>query len=94
MRNKALLVLFFFASLALVGWSGYGQGSKRQAWEYKSFALLIRASGSVLYENGKAVPGKADTLEKAQELGAQGWELMSVTSIGDSVIHYWFKRAK
>lgn len=62
-------------------------------WQYK----LISTGGGRTFEDGEriAVAGFAakppNLLTKFQEVGAQGWEL--VTVIGDqTVTQYWFKK--
>lgn len=73
----------------VVGWTGYGQRQQPQrapqtVWEYK-----------VLY-----IPGVRNMSEKTMnELGAQGWELVTYQAINNEggtigAGNYFFKRAR
>ena len=71
----------------VVGWTGYGQKQQRvpqAVWEYK-----------VVY-----VPGVRNMSEKTMnELGAQGWELVTFQAINNEggtigAGNYFFKRAR
>lgn len=94
----SLLVIF----LSLAVWTKQGQGgaSPAQTWEYKSWVFTIEGSRTTLYEDGRQLPGSATPVSKANELGAQGWELVSVAAVqvGSSnptnQYVYWFKRPK
>lgn len=86
-----LLLAVAVALLGVVGLTGQGQGasSARQTWDVKFLVLL---SPSRLLEDGQERPG-SQLLSRANELGAQGWELASAvwTSTGYAL---WFKRPK
>ena len=109
MKKRLYLSLVIVAFVCLVGWTVQAQlqksGPARQAWEYKSLVLVVQASAAgpqnTLYEDGKTVAGTPVT--RIPELGAQGWELVSVaatlsqsrTSISDTSTYvYWLKRPK
>jgi hypothetical protein len=102
MRNRVYVSLIL-VSMCLVGWTGYAQGQKngapRQAWEYKTMTFVIQAAlppRTTLIVDGKQVPGSTP-VSIAPELGAQGWELVSIASTvnGDYTTYiYWFKRPK
>lgn len=106
MKNRFYFWLPVFVVLCLAGWTVNAQlqksGSARQAWEYKSMVFAIDGFGrQTLYEDGKQVPGSVVPITRAPELGAQGWELVSVaatdrTISGGSVatFTYWFIRPK
>jgi hypothetical protein len=106
MKNKPYLLLAVIAFLCMALWTVYGQGQKsnptRQAWEYKSLVLTIDGSKTSLYEDGKQLPGSPTPTSKAPELGAQGWELVSVAGTAETfqtrgnviTYVYWFKRPK
>jgi hypothetical protein len=59
------------------------QESTKVAWEYKMIDLSRRTGGfglqdySDMLEDGVAIPG-IDWLTKAEQLGEQGWELVTV----------------
>jgi hypothetical protein len=95
MKNRIYLSLIVVALLCLTGWTVYAQRSSpaRQAWEYKTWVFSTVGSG-MLYEDGNQLPGSSTPVSRAPELGAQGWELVSVTSQGDYNLIYWFKRPK
>ena len=89
MRTKVWFTGIIAAVLfGVVGWTGYGQRQSQRApqtvWEYR-----------VVY-----VPGVRNTSEKAMnELGAQGWELVTFQAINNEggtigAGNYFFKRAR
>jgi hypothetical protein len=88
MKTKMWLIATVALVLfGLVGWTGYGQRPQRAAqvtWEYR-----------VVY-----VPGVRNMSEKAMnELGAQGWELVTFQAINNEGVtigagNYFFKRAR
>jgi len=74
-----------------------------QAWEYKTLAFNVSSKSfgvgvnTTLYEDGKEQPGSATPLTRANEIGAEGWELVSVAvnpSPTTTQLIYWFKRPK
>lgn len=106
MRERLYLSLLIGVLLCLAGWTAHAQlqrsGPARQSWEYKSLVLVtqVSAAGSknTLYEDGKTVPGNPVT--RMPELGAQGWELVSVAATlspgntDTSTYVYWLKRTR
>jgi len=66
MKTKLSLILATVALLFVVGWNGYGQkqSSSTQRWEY----MTVLAQNSYLDD------------KKLNELGEQGWELVSATT--------------
>ena len=109
MRERLYLSLLIGVLLCLAGWTAHAQlqrgGTARQSWEYKSLVLVVRESAggsqTTLYEGNKMIPGTP--LTRIPELGAEGWELVSVTatlsssrtSISDtSTFVYWLKRPR
>jgi hypothetical protein len=86
MKNRLYLSLVLIALTCLAGWTAHAQLQRsspaRQTWEYKEVLLAARAS---------SVPS-------LDALGAQGWELVGVTSAcrGELECSYWayMKRAK
>jgi hypothetical protein len=87
LRNTRLfLLLLVLSTLALIGWGARAHGASRVIWEYK-----IDTSHGVL----RASP------QKMNELGAEGWELISVLETEERVGNvvnarreYIYKRAK
>jgi len=51
----------------------------RPAWEYKTLRLEVDGPNFALYEDGKLTPGSMTPINRAPELGAEGWELVSVS---------------
>lgn len=92
--------------LGSVSWTTNAQlqkgGAARQAWEYKNMVFFIDPfDRQTFYEDGRQLPGSAVPLTRIPEVGAEGWELISVTAtikpVGDrsSVTNvYWLKRPK
>lgn len=89
------------AVLCLAGWTVHAQlqksGSARQAWEYKNIVFIYDSfDRQTMYEDGRQIQGVP--LKKMPELGAEGWELVSVTSTSSagsmSTNVYWLKRPK
>lgn len=76
--------------------------------EYKTLVFTIGGQNTTLHEDGRQLSGSATPVSRAPELGAQGWELVSVTSVwttsstglttgvttGLLIYTYWFKRPK
>ncbi len=104
MRNRPSLslvvvsIIVIFFSLAI--WTEQGQGGPRvaQAWEYKTLVFVTSGLRRGLFEDGAQLAGSATPISRAAELGAQGWELVSVTSTASGgptdTFVYWFKRPK
>lgn len=92
----SVVTLLLIAAFA-VAWTAQAErqstAAPRQAWEYKTLQLHVGSGASTLAEDGKELPGPVNARLKAIEFGAQGWELVSVTSWGD-FLYYWFKRPR
>jgi hypothetical protein len=104
-KRQSYLALAILGSLGLVAWKGHGlrEGSApvMQSWDYKLIEVYNQPSGLtvnwVWEEDGKPLPGSPirNMVAKANDLGGQGWELLSVSSAGVPVhTLYWFKRPK
>ena len=95
MRERLYLSLLVGVLLCLAGWTARAQlqrsGPARHAWEYKSWVFRTSVGRAELYEDGKLVPG-ATPVTRAPEVGAQGWELVSIAC--DDACIYWFKRPR
>lgn len=97
----------------------YGQGTGNRPaaikWEYKTIVIVRPARSNADWSDwaegtgaeSKTLPLPVSVPKRANELGEQGWELFSMTSVsnnatgtqGDlagftSQIVYWFKRPK
>ena len=108
MKNRFHLSLALVALAYLAGWTVNAQRSSPvgQAWEYKSMVLTrsIVEPDFTWAEDGKPLPGTPNMILKAKELGAQGWELVSITPMASQTgngltgftnhLFYWFKRPK
>ncbi|HEX8708445.1 MAG TPA: DUF4177 domain-containing protein [Pyrinomonadaceae bacterium] len=87
MRSRVWLIIAAAILFGLVGWTGYAQRQQRTGqttWEYR-----------VVY-----VPGARNLSERTMnELGAQGWELITFQAINNEGVtigagNYFFKRAR
>ncbi len=53
----------------------------RQTWEYKNIVITMTGGKVSWVEDAQDVPASSPSMvSKAQALGDQGWELVSVTS--------------
>jgi hypothetical protein len=101
MKTKLYAALVAIAFVGVVLWTVHAQGTRnnpgRQAWEYKSLVYTIGDVRPAFYEDGKQIPSSLTPISRAPELGAEGWELVSVTgtAFGQYQTYvYWFKRPK
>ena len=102
MKTKLYLLSVVIALVCVVLWTAHAQGTRsnpgRQAWEYKSLVYSLTDTGrKEFYEDGKQISSSLTPVSKAPELGAEGWELISMTStVNGQYTHYvyWFKRPK
>jgi hypothetical protein len=103
MKTRLYLPLVVIAFVCLVLWTVHAQGTRsspgRQAWEYKSWVYIVDNQKNMFYEDGKQISSSLTPVSRAPELGAEGWELVSVTgtTTGNgaySTYVYWFKRPK
>jgi len=89
MQKPLLLIALFAGCLLLVGWSKLDQAPKVR-WEYKMISATTSTLPFQWYEDGqKAADIKIHP--KANQLGAEGWEMVSFESDSGLII-YWFKR--
>ena len=87
MRTRVGFLVVFIALMCLLGWVGRGWSQKsngsRKVWEYKVGAAALQGTPSVQ--------------DQLNQLGAEGWELVSVegvrTTIPPSAVYY-LKRAR
>lgn len=106
MKNRLYLSLFVVL-LCLGGWTVRAELQRsnpaRQTWEYKSIVvgrLSISEPFSSWAEDGKQLPPPIYMETKYRELGNQGWELVAVLPIADTVggattrIQLFYKRPK
>src|SRR5437773_493973 len=106
MKNRLYLSFGVIALFCLAGWTARAQlqrnSSARQTWEYKSITLtrtIIKPDFSWA-EDGKELSGSANMSSKARELGAEGWELVTITPVASQTgegytgftnnLLYWF----
>jgi hypothetical protein len=93
MKNTRYFLLAMVL-LGLAGCASYGlkPSSGRQVWEYKSIvrtrgfptgnsvdAAVAATDWTQWYEDGQPIAAPADPLAKVNQLGAQGWELITIT---------------
>jgi hypothetical protein len=93
MREKIYLSLLIGLLLCLVGWTAHAQLSRsapaRQAWEYKTIVFAGKAGNWQAWaEDGKDLPTPVNGTAKRAELGAQGWELVAVSTNIDSQLEF------
>lgn len=93
MKNPLIYVALLLACLLMAGWSRLDQNSKAPKWEYKLVSAVLNQVPIQWYEDGKRVDGQVKIFEKSNQLGAQGWELVSFQNASDTIV-YWFKRAQ
>jgi hypothetical protein len=102
-KHDSFLSVAVIALLGTLLWSAAGGGREvpMQAWEYKTLSMTVSGSKVTLYEDGEPTSGTPVT--RAPELGAKGWELVSVSGVADTkgqgtpttfLYVYWFKRPK
>ncbi len=93
MKNGLYLwLVLVVALLGVVVWTTQGQGASapRQNWDVK---FLVALSPTRVLEDGQELPGSPQLLSKANDLSAQGWELVSVAWHGSGYA-LWFTRPK
>jgi hypothetical protein len=106
MKNRLYLLLVIVLS-CLGGWTVHAQLQRsnpaRQTWEYKSIVVGrngINENFSAWAEDGKQLPPPVDIDVKNRELGNQGWELVTVFPVADTVggattrVQSFYKRPK
>lgn len=66
MKNRFYLAFFVIVFISLIGWTAHAQlqKSSRQSWEYVEVQLS----------------GRVEATATLNQFGAQGWELVGVTS--------------
>ena len=91
---KCIAATALVAGLALASFLPQGQsqesGAKVQKWEYRVLRIEDRRQSNT---SGTRARGSASE-EKLNELGAEGWELISVRNDGTSQPVFYFKRPK
>ena len=98
--SRLIAVVLILAAVVYVAVSTrqvHGGSPVAQAWEYKALSLAIAGNNVTLYEDGKQIPGGPPVNVKANELGANGWELVSVAASSTNqaaTFVYWFKRPR
>jgi hypothetical protein len=78
MKQRWCVSLVVTCLVCLIGWTGYGQGQKSNA-------------SRQAWEYKEVVVKSTDELNM---LGAQGWELVTVTVMNNNTYWYYLKRPK
>jgi hypothetical protein len=101
MTTRCLLSIFAFFLVCATGWTVFAQGKAavpvKHRWEYKSIEWNVR--GSILTEDFRRSSFGSDLFSRMQELGEQGWELVTATEAAKDpsatpVTRFYFKRLK
>lgn len=90
MRTKPYQALLIGVVLCFAGWTAHAQVQRsapaRQAWEYKTLFFSGSAGDWTAWsEDGNTLPPPVNGMAKRAELGAQGWELVAVSTTVTSV---------
>lgn len=104
LRSTIVLLVAICACAGSAHGQPPGNSAVRTLWEYKTVTMQQGvdpnnqfARGIKLFENGEPLTASVSVVEYANQLGAQGWELVSVAATENTTyrVHvYWFKRAK
>jgi len=84
MKNRVLLGVAIIALLSIGAWTGYGQKDKRSSVAYEYMVI----------PDPTETRGMDDGLNKLNELGAQGWELVGVSRGQNLPPMIYLKRTK
>jgi len=95
MKTKICIVLTLILLLGLVGWTnGQRRGSSATGWEYK-VVDYVPDPGDAGVSTEKGVHHRGIFEGQLNQLGAQGWELVSEHQYqGSFVVRYTFKRSR
>jgi hypothetical protein len=88
---KICIVLTAMVAIGL-GVSHEAKASQTASWEYRFVWIDLKPDGSVggWFEDAtKRLPLPVNAVTKAQELGAQGWELVNVVTFAQSAQAKW-----
>jgi hypothetical protein len=83
MKSKLAIALLIAGLLSIGAWSGYGQTSKQRNVTYQ-YDVIDDPTGPLGYDKG---------VQKLNEYGAQGWEIVGVYQIPNSYPRIYLKRA-
>ena len=86
MRNKILVSLIVAASIGTAAWSSMGQSQRAAGVSYE-YQLIFDFSNT-------DQKGQEDGLKNLNRLGAQGWEVVTVTTETNYPSRIWLKRVK
>jgi hypothetical protein len=82
MKSKLAIALLIAGVVSIGGWSGHGQTSKPRdvTYQYK-----------VIYDPTEEF-GQDEGVDKLNELGAQGWEIIGTTRYANNHARLYLKR--
>lgn len=93
---KYLTAFLCAAAISTLAWNNRGLADRgAQTWEYKFIWVNCLPGGKYTWfeDLTRKLPDETSAFAKAQELGAHGWELVSVVTFTESRTMKWEQRA-
>jgi hypothetical protein len=82
MKSKLAIALLITGLLSIGAWSSYGQASKATKVRYE-YAVIEDPTTVLTHDEG---------LQKLNDLGAHGWEIVGVSALPNSYPRIYLKR--
>jgi hypothetical protein len=86
MKSKILVILIVLVSIGTAAWSSMGQSQRRARVSYE-YQVIFDFSNT-------DQKGQEEGLKNLNRLGAQGWEVVAVTTETNYPSRIWLKRVK